>query len=204
MATFFRTRTVLGVNGGAANALMTHYWDSTGAAPAALVTEAIARVRASLAALTSVINLSTTVVINSTADEIEETTGQIVGQTTGSPAAALAFTSANAYLPLQTQGLLILSTGAFVGGRRLKGRIFVPGLSQNTATAGGDPTPALLTAIANAGAALGTTVLTPMNQRVWSRPRAASIALPARAGLSAIVTSRSAGSKYGVLRSRRK
>lgn len=197
MATFLRTRTTITLNAGASTALLTYYWDSTGAVQTALVTEAMARVRAFWQSLQGNVVSNAAISFNPVADEVEETTGQIVGQVVGTLPAALSFTGTGDYLPLQTQAVMRLTTGTFIRGRRLQGRQFLPGISETLNSAGGNPSPAFVTAINTAGALLGTTVVTPMNQRVWSRPG------PGFTGLTSIVTGRVGSASWGVLRSRR-
>lgn len=203
MATFYRTRAVLAVNAGASSSLLTYYWDSTGGTPTAVVTEAHARVRAFWNSFAAQIGSNSTLTINPVADEVEETNGQIVNQQVGTLPAAVVFTSAGEYLPMQTQALLKLGTSIFRDGRRVSGRQFIPGLTEPANTAGGQPLASVMTALGTAAALLGTTVVTPINQRVWSRPRAADATHSARSGLSVVVTSRTTGASWAVLKSRR-
>jgi hypothetical protein len=203
VATIFRTRAVVKPGGTGADCLVTNYWDSTGAAPGALATESLARVRAAFAALGTVLVTGTTVTFNTLVDEIEETTGVIVNQITGSLPAVVGFTGGTTWLPVQTQALVTKSTALFRDGRRVKGRQFIPSLVIADSTALGGPSAAFLLALGNFNTALGTTVLTATNERVWSRPRVATSALPARSGLSAVVAARGVGSTFSVLRSRR-
>jgi len=199
MATFLRSRAVIGVNGGAAPALLTHYWDSAGAAVGLLATEAVARVRAACAALTTVIGSNCIYTPTLLVDEIEETNGNIVNQVLAGAPAALAFTGAGSLMPLQTQLVAQYQTGLFLNGRRVRGRSYIPGIVVGAGTAGGNPAPATLTALGAFNAALGTTIITPMTQRVWHRPNSAGVG-----GLSAAVTTRTAGASFGVMRSRRR
>lgn len=204
MATFFRTKGTLNVAGIGNLCLITHYWDSTGASPAAIVTEALARVRAQFNAMAAVIAGSSVLTLTAAADEIEETDGQIVGQTVGTLPAAVVFTTAGQVMPAQNQGILALSTGTFINGRRLQGRQYIPGFTVGANTANGTLATTTQNAI-NAGAVLlGTTVVTPINQRVWHRPLLNPLTgAVINPGLSAIVTSRAARSTWSVLRSRR-
>lgn len=56
-------------------------------------------------------------------------------------------------LPWGTQGLIRWRTGAFLGGRELRGRTFIPALTEGHNTAG-RPAAALITILNNAAAAL--------------------------------------------------
>jgi hypothetical protein len=197
MATFLRSRATLGLAGMATPALLTYYWDSAGATPAALATEAHARVRAFWNNLAPAVGASSTLTIFPEVDEIEETNGAIVGQTVGTLPPAVTFSAAGDFLPYQTQALLRLTTGTFIDGRRLRGRQYLPGWTELSNTSGGVPAGSSVANITSAAALLGTTIVTPMNQRVWHRPKAGS------PGLSAIVVARQAGVNWAVLKSRR-
>lgn len=203
MATFLRQRTEMRLLGAASGALFTTYWDSTGAASTALATEAMARVRAFFNSGASLFPPGMTLTYNTVLDEIEETDGNLVGQVSGTAPAAVTFTGSVDLLPLQTQAVLRLQTGTFRDGRRLQGRIFVPYLKESSNSASGAPESTTVTALNAAATLLGTTVVTAMNQRVWSRPREATLALPARSGLSAVVIARATSASWGVLKSRR-
>ena len=201
MATILRVRSVVGLNNGAVACLVTTYWDSTGAAIGALSTEAVARVRAAFVAAAGVIANTTTYTPNLVVDEIEETTGAIVNQITAAAPAAAAGLSAGIPLPLQTMLVAQYQTATFIRGRRLRGRSYIPGVTVGSVVAGGLPAAAATNAVAAWNTALGATILTPMNQRVWSRP----VKLPVfRAGLSAPVTLRTVNGAFAVLRSRRR
>jgi hypothetical protein len=198
MATFLRTRSTFTLAGMSSPALITAYWDSTGAAVGLLATEAVARVRACFNAMNAILIAGSLYSPSLIVDEIEETTGAIVNQVTAGAPGAIAFTGTGDPLPYQTQGLLGFGTATFISGRRLKGRMFIPGFGE-LSSAGAPPVPsaAAITAMNNGAAALGTTILTATNQRVWSRPQ------PGRPGLSAPVTTRSISPVWAVLKSRR-
>jgi hypothetical protein len=197
MATFYRTRHSLTLPGVSTPPLLTYYWDSTGGTPAAVVTEALARVRAFWNSLAARVPVNAGLVHNLIADEIEETTGAIVAQQAGTAPAAVTFSGSANLLPLQTQGLVRFQTSIFIAGRRLQGRQNIPYRSVSDSDSGGAPVTAYFAAMNTALPLLGTTIVTPISQRIWSRPK------PGRAGLSAPVTARSNVSTFAVLRSRR-
>ena len=197
MATFLRLRASLSPAGSSGQGLITTYWDSTGAAQTALATEAMARVRAMFNSLAGTLVGGTLLVFNPVLDEIEETNGQLVGQVVGTLPANVTFSNANTPLPAQTQALLRFATGTFVGGRALKGRMFLNGFTVNHLSSAGDLSTVVTNSLNTAVALLGTTVVTPMSQRVWHRPSTTT------SGLSAVVTARSVASEWSVLRSRR-
>lgn len=197
MATFLRQRTVLTLPGISTPPLITTYWDSTGAAAGLLATEALARVRAFLNGLGSSFAINTVPVYNLVLDEIEETTGEIVNQVAGSAPGSITVSGSSDNLPFQTQGLIRFQTGTFIGGRKLQGRMFIPYQKEAGNDTGGTPTSTLVAQYNTAAALLGTTVVTAMSQRVWSRPQ------PGRPGLSAPVIARQASGTWAVLKSRR-
>jgi len=198
MATFLRTRATIQDAGIGPAALLTYYWDSAGGTGAALTTEAIARVRAFWNSAAALIHSTASITFNLTSDEIEETTGAIVNQYVGAAPAAVTFTGGGDALPLATQSLMRLSSATFVNGRRVVGRQFLPYPTETANLNGGIPsTPAYVTPMTTAAALLGTTIVTPMTQRIWHRPG------PSGAGLSVPVTSRSIAGSWATLKSRR-
>lgn len=95
-------------------------------------------------------------------------------------------------LPLTTQALLRLRTGTYVGGREIRGRIFLPGYTEEDSTSG-KPTATLISTI-NTNA-LGTLFSQePGNELVvWSRTK----------GQESNVTTATAWTQFASLRSRR-
>lgn len=198
MAAFLRTRAVMQDPGISPPVLLTYYWDGTGGTDVALVTEAMARVRAFWDSFKVHVHAGVALTFNTVGDFVEETGGEIVSQATGTAPAAVTFTGPTDVLPLATQGLLNLSTGTFINGRRVKGRQFIPFPVEGDNVNGGIPSSVNYVAGLNAAAAfLGTTIVTPMTQRVWHRPNGGS------AGLSVPVTARQASSSWATLKSRR-
>lgn len=120
---------------------------------------------------------------------INDETGNIIAVENATPQNGTGALSAQP-LPPATQGLLRWRTGSFVGGREIRGKTFVPGLTISAA-ADGQPTPTIITALENAATAL---VGSPSAQLVvYSRTN----------GTSAPVTASSAWGQFAVLRSRR-
>jgi hypothetical protein len=118
------------------------------------------------------------------------TTGEKTGSLFTTPQAGAGGTTGD-FLPQAIQGLVNLRTGVFIGGREVRGKIFIPGLTEGSNTASGTW---LGTQVASVQAAVNT-LLTAGDPAfgVWSRLNG-SIS-PAVAGT---VTS-----KWAVLRSRR-
>lgn len=198
MATFYRVRAGLTAVGNSHVALMTTYWDSTGGSPSAVVTEALARVRAFWNSMQGSMANGCALTINPVADEIEETTGALVAQQAGAPPAAVSFSGSGDALPFANQALLRLATNSFVNNRRVQGRINIPYLTELQSSSGVGPTAGLIVNITTAAALLGTTVVTPIGQRVWHRPPVGSAS-----GLSTPVIARTVSPTWAVLRSRR-
>lgn len=106
-------------------------------------------------------------------------------------------------LPYSNQALIRLLTNQFVNGRRVRGRIFVPGMREVDNTSG-LPSPALRTVLGNAATALitsGTGTLA-----VWARPfnpDPPDPLKPARLGSQHAVQTAQVWTQWSVLRSRR-
>jgi hypothetical protein len=120
---------------------------------------------------------------------IDDATGNIVNVENTTPQNGSGSLTA-ALLPPSSQGLIRWRTGTFVGGREIRGKTFVPGLTVSASTDGQVST-AMITAMENTATAL---VGSPTAQLVvWSKKN----------GQSATVVSSSAWSEFAVLRSRR-
>lgn len=121
---------------------------------------------------------------------IDPATGDATGAFIINPGASVTFTSTAEALPPFTQLLVRLRTDAFVGGRRVQGRFFMPGWTEASNQQGGTPLSALVSGIADNFAA----VITGTDRMgVWSR----------KGGTFTQVTGLSAGTQWAVLRSRR-
>jgi hypothetical protein len=88
-------------------------------------------------------------VVQSDVPLIESTTGQLVGSTSVTEA-TISATGGGEALPRFSQLLCQLRTGNVINGRRLRGRIFLPGMQETTNTSLGKPSSALVTS--NTGA----------------------------------------------------
>lgn len=121
---------------------------------------------------------------------IDEATGDITRvEVTTTPLTGTG-TSSEDPLPPADQTLMRLRTGAYAGGREIRGRVFVPGAVQ-TASDGGVPTVAHRNELNTRFAALVT--LTSAQWVVWAKTR----------GVYAVVSSATAWDQWAVLRSRR-
>lgn len=81
------------------------------------------------------IKATVTAKVEGTCAVIESTTGQTVGVKTAADR-TVTFSNTGDPLPWATQGLITLRTGEFVAGREIRGKIFVPGISEEYCTNG--------------------------------------------------------------------
>lgn len=123
---------------------------------------------------------------------IDDTTGHITGIDSATARIVPGTSVANA-LPPATQGLINVFTSSFIGGRQLRGKVFIPGLVTTVSDSAGGPTAALKTAMLGVGNTLVSASSAPGPWRVLSK----------RYLTSAVVTSVSTPSKFGSMRSRR-
>lgn len=133
----------------------------------------------------------TTLLVEGEIAELDTASGQVIDVHSTDPVAHTG-ASASAALPPMTQGLLRFRTGVFRDGREVRGRIFIPGPTEE----GNDiakPTSSYRTTLASAGANLGS------SQVVYSRPTSPE----AGDGGFELVSGRSVWEKWAVLRSRR-
>lgn len=122
-------------------------------------------------------------------DVVESTTGELQG-VVNAPADSGTGTLAGDILPPATQGLIQWRTGFYVAGREIRGKTFVPAMTEAAATLGqmGSTTQSQLN---NAAAALQSTPSA--NLAIWSRTHNAI----------APVSASSVWNQFAVLRSRR-
>lgn len=120
---------------------------------------------------------------------VVEETGEQTGSFVTTPSVGSGLAS-DSILPFATQALVRLFTGAFIGGRQLRGRLFIPGLTEAGST-DGVLSPGTSTTILNAANALASP--TAPRLAVWSRVNATAVA----------VGTASVWAQFAVLRSRR-
>lgn len=180
----YRVRTVFqGVTGSP--------WVSTAAFDESVGTaqQAVTAVGAFWNAVDSLMEASVTWSTNADVETVTASTGQVTAVTATTPVTGNG-TAATTGLPVATQGLVRWRTGVYVGGREIRGRWFIPGLStaQNN---DGAPTAAAVLTINNAASALIADPDTRL--MIWSRKNGQQIS----------VTSGTAWTQFAVLRSRR-
>lgn len=128
--TIFKVRTLWSGGPGGAG-VSTMYW-STSAGTASQANDAMG---AFWDAVASVIGGGWNAQTDSVVYEVDEADGQITGAVAVTPETT-AYADGNDPLPGLTQGLLQLRTGVYVAGRELRGRLFIPGPTENENTAG--------------------------------------------------------------------
>jgi len=133
---------------------------------------------------------SSSIAVSGTADVIDDATGDLVGVETGTAPSTMIGGSSGDPCPPATQALIRWVTSDVVAGRVLRGRTFIPNITENDAT-GGKPSNDLKSAYLSASAALIADVGSEL--RIWSRAH----------GVSALATGSSVWSDFAVLRSRR-
>lgn len=122
-------------------------------------------------------------------EAVDSATGQIVGVSQGTNRSGVGDLSGD-FLPTATQGLVRLRTGVYVNGREVRGKIFIPGLTEGAATAG------------QMGSAVEATLQTAVNSLMSVANT--ELLVFSRANLRAEpVVSASVWNQFAVLRSRR-
>jgi hypothetical protein len=120
---------------------------------------------------------------------VAESTGHVTSVVV-TPGGGNTFNDSGDPAPWATQGLIRWRTGTFIGGREVRGRTFVPGVTEASNTLG-RPTPAYVTAITQAGLAL------------IAMPNSTLVAWSKKNGDSAPTIAASGWTEFASLRSRR-
>lgn len=140
-----------------------------------------------------------TITVDPVVEAVDETDGELTDQFTIA-GGLVTGGSGNDPLPWATQGLVNLTTAELRGGRRVRGRIFLPGMNISI-NAGGAPSSGARAQIDTAMVQLlqgeGSNGLV-----VWSKPRTLG-PLPAVPGQASLVTGAKTSLEWAVLRSRR-
>lgn len=122
-------------------------------------------------------------------DSLDPATGTLTGSGTATPRSGTGGSATEA-LPQATQGLARLRTGSIVSGRELRGRLFIPAMTEADSSGGG----VLAAAVTAFNTALATAAArSDVAWVVWSRTH----------GTTADITSATMWTKFAVLRSRR-
>ena len=140
---------------------------------------------------------SITFTFDQTVLAIEATTGVLVTTFTAAPALAVTGTDTGDVLPRQTQGLLRWGTASVIGGRRVRGRLFMPAPAEDQNSISAAPEAAYQSALTTAGATVFVAGATASAACIWHRPNGAG------PGASPLITSAAAAPVWSVLLSRR-
>jgi len=122
-------------------------------------------------------------------DELNVGTGALEGSNAVTPTSGVGASSTEA-IPYASQGLLRLRTGVVAGGRELRGRVFIPGMTEADSSGG-----VVLAAAITAFDAAAASLISDSDSAwvVWSRTH----------GVAATVATASTWNQFAVLRSRR-
>lgn len=143
-------------------------------------------------ALAASLDNSVTWTIEGDCAVVDDITGQITGIDSVIARTVVGGSSTSA-LPPAVNAILNTFTGTFVGGRQLRGKIWLPGWVNSVSDSLGAPTTSLKTLLITQGQNLITNSSSPGPLRVWSKKN----------GTSAVVNSVGTPSKFGSMRSRR-
>lgn len=160
-------------------------------------TDILARFRAVWELLDHLIDPAVRFDYEATCIAVEATTGVLTGAFTGTDPTTTIGTGTGDPLPRQTQGLIQWGTDTVIGGRRVKGRTYVPGLLEGSNSSTGLPALTTVSDMVTAAATVLAAGATASEPVVWHRPG------PGGAGSHALITSAGASTKWAVLRSRR-
>lgn len=188
MPNILRIRTILtgtAVTGGGVNDLHFDFSDGTGAQDCQDAVEDFWTNLLGASASVSAIQEQEAAIIDAASGSLQ---GYVPVTVTGPQNAGASGT----LLPRSSQGLLRFGTNAVRRGRRVRGKVFVPGMRTNE-DSDGRPAAALVAAFGTTGRAL----IAAAPLVIYSRPGDAG------AGASAAATTASGWTEYAVLRSRR-
>lgn len=198
MAVILRTNAIIGGSVMTSPGLSTLWWTpGTAGGSTADATDCLARFRTFWDAIKAHIAGSIVITFDPVCVAIEATTGVLQGAFTGTTPLSVSGTNATDPLPRQTQGLIRWGTNSVIGGRRLRGRLFLPGPCEGDNTSGAVPLGTYVSDVNAATAPLLVAGATTSIATVWHRPSGAG------AGASSLITSASCSPTWSVLRSRR-
>ena len=160
-------------------------------------TDCLARFRASWDAFKANIHQDYTIDFDPICIAVESTTGVLTGAFAGTDPASVVGTGTGDPLPRQTQGLVRLTTSTVIGGRRLRGRLFIPGPLESANTTGGLPSSGYPSALTTSFGSLLTAGATASSPVIWHRPTGGT------GGNNALITGIGGATTWSVLRSRR-
>lgn len=130
-------------------------------------------------------------------DVIDRETGDITDTLSVDIPASVAGAGASEYAPIATALVLSLTTGTFIAGRRLRGRIFFSPVANNMVQADGTPMTTAIGFIEGGGADVLEFLTEGDAWVVWHRP------VNGAGGQTGRIVSSVCHDKFGILRSRR-
>lgn len=148
MTTLYRVRVALSGDAVAGGGLSTYYFRTVDGT----AQQAATAVATLWVALEPQLNGALTWTSNSQVDTIETTTGKVTASTAVTNATGVG-DSASERLPEATQLLVRLRTGVYQNGREVRGRLFIPGMTEANSS-NGTPLGAMVTSINSAFATL--------------------------------------------------
>jgi len=161
-------------------------------------TDCLARFREFWAEISDQMSDDISINFDATCICVEATTGVLTGAFTGTDPSTVTGASADDPLPRQTQGLLQLNTSSVISGRRVRGRLYIPGMVESRNDTSGNPSSGFISDVAGSAAAeLLPAGATTSSLVVWHRPTNGA------GGAHAAVTGVACSSSWAVLRSRR-
>lgn len=198
MAVIIRTNAILSGTAFPSPGITGMWWSpQTAGGSIADATDCLARFRAAWNAITAHIDDAIAVDFDPICIAVEDTTGALQGAFAGTDPATVGGAVATDALPHQTQGLLRLGTSSVIGGRRVRGRLYIPGPCEVDNSVNGNPAASYISDITAAFAALNTAGATTSMPRIWHRPQGGS------GGQAVAITSFAVATSWSVLRSRR-
>lgn len=185
MSNIWRVRTAITGGSGAAQ-LSTQFFDQAAGGTAQHAADAV---HAFWTAIHATLISGYIFQVEHIVEDIDVATGQPTGVTPVT-ATSISATDVGTAAPWATQGLIEWHSGVFLGGREIRGRLFVPGVPQG-AVVGGAPSSTFQSDLQSAATALATDANSSLC--VYSRKHRAI----------GVVTSGTVWNKFAVLRSRR-
>lgn len=179
--------TITGLSGG--TALTTGYFQFDN-----LATEARTDWTAFWTSVATRLRSSIIVTMDTSAAQIDPATGDQIGEVSLAPF-SVAGGQNDDLLPSATQVLVNWRTDSFIGGRRVRGKTYIPGFTESASNSAGVFSGTSVTTVQSAATAYADAVLNP--SVVWHRPVNGS------GGSVHNITTATVPTKFAVLRSRR-
>lgn len=198
MSVILRTSALVTGTGLPGGGLTQLYWTpGTVGGSTADATDCLARFRTVWETFKARIHTSISINYDPLVLALEATTGVLTGTFNATDPATTIGTDTGDPLPYQTQGLLKWTTASVINGRRVRGRLFIPGPTEGSNTSAGVPMTTYTNDVVSGGGTLFNPGATTSFAVVWHRPSGAG------AGAAPAITAATASPTWSVLRSRR-